>query len=424
MTIRSLSSLTPAQRRLLQSNNQAEAKSSGPVDSVDVKAQGNYREPQKAVSFMNDFNAKLGISKAMKSEKAQIMAESSHSFFRASPALFYHDLQTTYKRDSKLLPTPAPTTTILGDAHALNAGTFRGPGGKTVWGLNDFDQAAMGSPEWDLERLGVSLYIAARSAGESSKDCKDLVETMGKAYIDGLDEDGPSYFFKDEVKGDIDDLIDEYDSRNQKVHLQKWTDGGRRLKRNDRLVDTDKKRGAQISKALKETFPELTFMDLASKPNSGGSTRGLERYYALVRSEDRDQPWILETKAVLPSPVQIPDGDLGRGDGETVLQLQRQMGGQVDNRHKSFRIGNIAFFTREREREKGSLSESPEHLKESAEHIGRLLARAHTGSGADIKGWIGQREKPFIGKLVRFSQKYARQVESDFREWQSRHPAG
>jgi uncharacterized protein (DUF2252 family) len=422
----SASSLTHAQRLWLRANtHQTQAKPSDLVDNVELQPRSEYREPQQAVTFMNDFNAQLGISKAMRDEKNALMAESSHAFFRASPALFFHDLRTTYQRDSKLLPDPAPTVAILGDAHALNAGTFRGPDGKTVWGLNDFDQAEIGSPEWDLERLGVSLYVAARSAGESSEESKKLVETMGQAYIDSLDQKGPSYFTEAEVSGNIDNLIAKNKSKDQDGLLKKWTtDGGRKLKRDDQLVEPDKVRGAEISAALRENFADLQFLDLAAKPHSGGSTRGLERYYALVRSEDRKDPWILETKAVLPSPVQVQDGNLARGDGERVLELQRRMGGQVDDRHRAFRLGNTAFFTREREREKGSLKETPEELKESAQAIGQLLARAHNNSGADIKGWIGYREKPFLGKLVQFSQKYARQVESDFREWQSRYSAG
>ena len=67
------------------------------------------------------------------------------------------------------------------------------------------------------------------------------------------------------------------------------------------------------------------------------------------------------------------------------------------------------------------MKEKPEHLLESAEAIGKLLARAHSASGADLKGWVGDREEAFVGKLVEFSRGYARQVESDYREWKSRY---
>ena len=90
---------------------------------------------------MADFDEQLGISNEMKAEKRALMAESSHTFFRASPALFYHDLKTTYSKASRLLDTPAPNVPIVGDLHFGNSGTFRGPEGKAVWGFNDFDQA-------------------------------------------------------------------------------------------------------------------------------------------------------------------------------------------------------------------------------------------------------------------------------------------
>lgn len=421
MTIRSLSSLSPTQRRWLHANNQSKLSDSGPVDKVEYQAEERYRKPEQAITFMGDFNSALGISPEMTSEKNQLMAESSHAFFRATPALFFHDLKTTYRTESQLLPDP-PNVPILGDAHALNAGTFRGPEGKTVWGLNDFDQSEVGSPEWDLERLGVSLYVASRSGGQSAEESMKLVKKMGQAYIKGLDDAGPSYFKETEVSGAIDALIEKSDSKTQQDFLRKWTDeSGRKLKRDEKLVEPESKRGSEVQAKLKQTFPELNFLDTASKPHSGGSTRGLERYYSLVESKDREEPWILETKVHLPSPVQVPDGNLKRGDGERVLQLQRQMGGQVDSRHRAFRIGDIAFFTREREREKDSLKEKPEHLEESAEAIGKLLARAHSAGGADVKGWIGDRKELFLDKLGQFTQTYARQVESDFRQWQARY---
>lgn len=371
---------------------------------------------------MSQFDNQLGISKAMKWEKRSLMADSAHAFFRASPVLFYHDLHTTYRKASQLLPTPAPQVATLGDAHALNAGTFRGPDNQTVWGLNDFDQAEMGSPEWDLERLGVSLYVASRSGKQSAEDSMKLVELMGRSYLDHLGEDGPSFLTADEASGQILELMDKVGTKSQQKLLSKWTTaGGQSLVRNKKLEEPPKKRGRQVKEALQKTFPELTFLDLASKPHSGGSTRGLERYYALVRSEDRPEPWLLETKAVLPSAVQIQDGNLSRGDGQQVLNLWDHMGGQVDDRHRAFKLGDVAFFTREREKEKNSLSDEYSDLQASAVNIGRVLARAHGKSGADIKGWIGYQEDRFLSKLIGFSRSYARQVESDFREWRKRY---
>ncbi len=391
-------------------------------DQISLRPTLEYREPKQAIDFVESFDSQLGLTEAMKKEKRELMAESSHAFFRGMPALFYHDLQTTYLERSRLLPEPAPQVAIVGDAHLLNAGTFRGPDGSTVWGLNDFDQAELGSPEWDLERMGVSLYIAARAGGLSAEEGVRLVREMGTAYLQNLGESGPAYLRREETAGKVQELIDKAGAKDQKKFLAKWTTpDGKALLRGEDLEDPDPVRGAQVFATLKATFPELEIVDFASKPHSGGSTRGLERYYSLVENPAGD-PWILEVKAVLPTPVQIPDGDLKRGDGTKILGFQKQMGSPVDHRHRAFKIDGIAFFTREREREKDALKDKAKNLSDLAPLLGKILARAHSASGADLKGWVNDREPELLGNLEAFSQTYARQVESDFREFVIKYP--
>lgn len=380
-----------------------------------------FRQPSQAVSFIESFDKQLGLSEAMSQEKKALMAESSHAFFRASPALFYSDLQGPYLEASRLLPETAPRVAIVGDAHILNAGTFRGPDGTTVWGLNDFDQAEIGSPEWDLERMGASLYVAARSGGLSSEESLALVRQMGQSYLASLGEKGPAYLRRSETEGKVAETIDKAGAKDQAKFLTKWTTpDGQALLRGEDLEDPDPERGKQIQQALNQTFPEQKFLDLASKPHSGGSTRGLERYYALVDNPE-GSPWILEVKAVLPSPVQIPDGDLSRGDGAEILNFQKQMGSPVDHRHRAFKLGDIAFFTREREREKDSVKDKPKNLSNLAPLLGKVLARAHNSSGADIAAWVKGRDNELLDNLANFSQNYARQVESDFREFSAKY---
>lgn len=400
------------------------SQTSPPQEGVTLKAVPQFREPAQALSFIESFDAQLGISPEMAKEKRELMAESSHAFFRGMPALFYSDLQSTFLERSRLLPEPAPTVGIVGDAHILNAGTFRGPEGKTVWGLNDFDQAELGSPEWDLERMGVSLYVAGRSGGLSAEESLGLVREMGQSYLDSLGEKAPAYLGRSETGGKVQELIDKASSKDQEKFLDKWTTEDRKsLLRGEDLEEPEARRGARIRQALGETFPELRILDLASKPHSGGSTRGLERYYTLIEEPGND-PWILEVKAVLPTPVQVPDGDLRRGDGEKILSFQKQMGSPVDHRHRAFKLDGVAFFTREREREKDSLKDKAKNLPGLAPLLGQVLARAHTSSGADISGWVAGRESQLLGNLEKFSQSYARQVESDYREFAARYGGG
>lgn len=396
-----------------------------PAPSLDVSriaARASYREPHQAVAFTESFDLQLGISAEMAKEKRALMAESSHAFFRASPALFYHDLQSTYSERSRLLPEVAPRLAIVGDAHLLNAGTFRGPEGTPVWGLNDFDQAEIGSPEWDLERMGTSLYLAARSGGLSSQDSLAMVRAMGSAYLESLGQPGPAFLHRDETVGKVAELIDKVGGKDRTKFLDKWTTPDRKnLQRNEDLIEPQPGRRGELLAALQTSFPEQTVLDIASKPHSGGSTRGLERYYTLIENPGSD-PWILEVKAVLPTPVQIPDGDLRRGDGQKILDIQRQMGSPVDHRHRAFRLGELAFFTREREPEKDALKDKAKNLTDLAPLLGKVLARAHTSSGADIRGWVAGRDGELLDNLENFSQSYARQVESDYREFIAKYP--
>lgn len=418
-----LATLTASQRATFASfsSKAREQSASKPVDSLELSGSASFRAPTEAVDFMQRFDRQLGLSPESMAEKRELMAESSHAFFRASPALFYQDLHTHYKQTSQLLPEPAPSIPILGDCHALNAGTFRGPDGRAVWGLNDFDQADMGSPEWDLERLAVSLYVASRSNEKSPEESLEVVKKMAVSYLDHLGETGPAYLTESESHGEIQDLIKKAGSKKPGKFLKKWTNSeGNRLVRNGKLEEAKEPRGEQVRNALAAAFPEYTFLDTAAKPHSGGSTRGLERYYSLVRSPDRETPWILETKAVLPSPVQTPDADLSRGDGNSVLDFWKKLGGVVDRRQRAFKLDEVAFFTREREHEKNALDDKQHELEASAVGLGELLARAHSRSGADLKAWVGNREKLLVDNLSVFSRTYARQVESDFREWRDR----
>ncbi len=380
------------------------------------------RPSAEALTFQQAFDQQLGLSEAMKAEKAGLMSESAHAFFRATPALFYHDLQGPFRDQAKLLPDPPPSLAILGDAHILNAGTFRGPDGKPVWGLNDFDQAETGTPDRDLQRLSTSLLIAADEAGLSASEGRALVRALGKSYLKNLDHKGPTFLRRSQTSGAVAKLLEKIENRPSDRVLKKYlAEDGRSMVRNNELYEPDPNRGPKVLQALTETFPDLKILDLASRPHSGGSTRGLERYFALV--QDSNRTWVLETKAVLPSPVLIPDADLSRGDGEQVIDMTRKLGGVTDGRHRSFKLEGVAFFTREREAEKGSLSEDKEHLPELAEHLGKLLARAHCQGGPAVKDWIAGREETLLTNLVTFTQDYSQQVKNDHAAWSAVYPA-
>lgn len=93
--------------------------------------------------------------------KHRKMADSAFRFLRGSAPLFYRDLAHT-----QLLP-PAlykhiPLCMIQGDCHVSNFGFFTEEGSHgeaVIFGLNDFDDACVGHPTWDLLRFSASLLL-------------------------------------------------------------------------------------------------------------------------------------------------------------------------------------------------------------------------------------------------------------------------
>lgn len=89
------------------------------------------------------------------------MAISPFVFLRGAAQLFYRDLA------SGVLPLPDPSlalpfTTVMGDCHVSNFGFFTEEGShgeRVIFAINDFDDACIGRPEWDLLRFAVSVLL-------------------------------------------------------------------------------------------------------------------------------------------------------------------------------------------------------------------------------------------------------------------------
>lgn len=87
--------------------------------------------------------------------KHKLMKESAFVFLRA-----------TYFRWSRTIEAicpdlkDAPATLCVGDAHLENFGTWRDDEGRLVWGINDFDDAAVMPYAFDLVRLVASVRLA------------------------------------------------------------------------------------------------------------------------------------------------------------------------------------------------------------------------------------------------------------------------
>jgi uncharacterized protein (DUF2252 family) len=112
--------------------------------------------------------------------KHQRMAEAVFPFLRAT---FYRWMQIW----SEVCPdlAKAPQVLAVGDLHVENFGTWRDLDGRLVWGINDFDEAAVLPYTIDLVRLATSAMLAIE-AGHLILKPKDACASILQGYRESL----------------------------------------------------------------------------------------------------------------------------------------------------------------------------------------------------------------------------------------------
>jgi hypothetical protein len=116
--------------------------------------------------------------------KHEQMAAALFPFFRAT---FYRWLQVWPEECSGL--DRVPQILSVGDLHVENFGTWRDTDGRLIWGINDFDEAAVYPYTMDLVRLATSAVLAAQEKRLAMRP-KDATSAILSGYIQGMEEGG------------------------------------------------------------------------------------------------------------------------------------------------------------------------------------------------------------------------------------------
>jgi len=117
--------------------------------------------------------------------------DEKHDKMRSSAFDF---LRATYWRWAETILTicpdlaGAPPVLAIGDIHIENFGTWRDAQGRLIWGVNDFDEAAIMPYTLDLVRLATSALLA-RDAGALS--ARDICAAIARGYAAGLVDPAP-----------------------------------------------------------------------------------------------------------------------------------------------------------------------------------------------------------------------------------------
>lgn len=124
--------------------------------------------------------------------KHRRMRESPFFFFRAT---FYRWIQLWPDLCSDL--TKAPRVLAVGDLHVENFGTWRDIEGRLVWGVNDFDEAAVLPYTNDLVRLAASAILAIEEGHLLARE-KDACAAILDGYRESLVERGRPFVLEEE----------------------------------------------------------------------------------------------------------------------------------------------------------------------------------------------------------------------------------
>ena len=120
------------------------------------------------------------------------MAEAVFPFLRAT---FYRWMQIWPEVCPDL--AKAPRVLAVGDLHVENFGTWRDLEGRLVWGVNDFDEAAVLPYTIDLVRLATSALFAIEE-GHLAVKPKDACASILQGYEESLAHGGRPYVLEEE----------------------------------------------------------------------------------------------------------------------------------------------------------------------------------------------------------------------------------
>jgi len=209
--------------------------------------------------------------------------KAKHKLMKTSAFMF---LRATYFRWAKKIGDwcpelmDAPRVLCVGDLHLENFGTWRDADGRFVWGVNDFDEAAVMPYPLDLVRLAASIRIAPDRAVDNRKAAAVLVE----GYLEGLKLPQPA-------------LLDEGETWLRPYAIGTDLEAGKFWKKVDKYKKASPPPG--VISLLKDSLPKGSANILYRSRVAGGGSLGRPRYVAIA---DWHGGRILrEAKALVPS---------------------------------------------------------------------------------------------------------------------------
>jgi uncharacterized protein (DUF2252 family) len=372
------------------------------------------------------------------------MAVSPFTFYRGSVPLMAADLST--------MPNTKIRVQICGDAHVRNLGAFAAPDGKMVFDINDFDETVEAPWEWDLKRLGTSLVLAGREAGDTERACRTAVLEFSRNYRETIHIlsqmpylDAVRYRVHLAADIAVRSALRKAERSTPLQNLKKLTAPSSRSIRRFKeakplLIHVRPELRKVILDSLgsyRETLaPERQHMfdlyrpaDVAFKVVGTGSVATRD-YVVLMFGNGPKDPLFLQIKEEPLSSyapyLRAPQTNVNQG--RRVVEGQRRMQVESDPLLGWTAFDGRDYLVRQMSDHKASIDNQDlrgKGLLSFAQTCGQVLAKGHTRSGDPyaIAGYIGTGAK-LDRALERFAIVYADQVTADYQTFRKAIRAG
>jgi hypothetical protein len=300
------------------------------------------------------------------------------------------------RRIESLCPdlTEAPQVMAVGDSHLENFGAWRDGEGRWVWGVNDFDEAAVMPYPFDLVRLAASARLIPRLAVGRRAAADAILVGYGR----GLATPSPTLLDRghDELRAFVDEKSG--DHRKFWSELQDEPPGEPPL---------------EVRRALKNSLPAGTTSVRFSLRAAGCGSLGRPRFVGL--GEWQGGPVAREAKASLPSAW---DWAHGAADEPRTLD---PAAGPFRSPDPSLRVEKGFVLRRlapdARKIELGDLGAGLTSRVLGA--MGFELASVHAGDKAHIRAVKADFARRPSDWLQIAAKAAAKAVEADYQEWTS-----
>jgi hypothetical protein len=314
-----------------------------------------------------------GVVKADIDEKHRKMRKSPFHFLRAT---CWRWAERAHSICPDLLD--APTAAAVGDLHIENFGLWRDDEGRLVWGVNDFDEAAMLPYPLDLVRLCASAVLATQGL-EPADAAKSLLD----GYRFGLSHPNPIVLENKHL------WLRKRVMAKRKERTKFWSDLASEVSN----VAPPKR----FAKALKKVLPD-DLDDVKFSPRQAGcGSLGRPRFVALANY--RGAPLAREAKALVPSCFSA-FGSVDRGPADPLRVMQ---GPHRSPDPKLFRTKSVIVRRLAPDSTKLDDDRRQRVIPDLLEAMGQETANIHGISGrliSDIEADLETRRNDWLGKAA------------------------